>query len=356
MSTTQTNKIETIKASTSKINEVDFENLSFGSVFTDHLLECDFINGEWQKPVIKPYAPFLVDPSLRVFHYGQAIFEGMKAYKDDNNDIWLFRPDENFNRFNHSAVRLAMPEVPEEVFMNGLNQLLQLDKEWIKKGKGNALYIRPFMIATGTGVIANPSDQYKFMIILSPVKSYYSGEVKVLIAEHFSRAANGGIGAAKAAGNYAAQFYPTDLANKDGFQQVIWTDDATHTKLEEAGTMNVFFRINDTLRTAPISERILDGVTRKTLIDLAKSEGINVDVRPVLVNELIEASKNGTLKEIFGAGTAAVISPISGFSYKDVYSELPKIENSMALQLKNKLENIQNKLVEDDFGWTVKVL
>lgn len=356
MSTTQTNKIETIKASTSKINEVDFENLSFGSVFTDHLLECDFINGEWQKPVIKPYAPFLVDPSLRVFHYGQAIFEGMKAYKDDNNDIWLFRPDENFNRFNHSAVRLAMPEVPEEVFMNGLNQLLQLDKEWIKKGKGNALYIRPFMIATGTGVIANPSDQYKFMIILSPVKSYYSGEVKVLIAEHFSRAANGGIGAAKAAGNYAAQFYPTDLANKDGFQQVIWTDDATHTKLEEAGTMNVFFRINDTLRTAPTSERILDGVTRKTLIDLAKSEGINVDVRPVLVNELIEASKNGNLKEIFGAGTAAVISPISGFSYKDVYYELPKIENSMALQLKNKLENIQNKLVEDDFGWTVKVL
>lgn len=356
MSTTQTNKIETIKASTSKINEVDFENLSFGSVFTDHLLECDFINGEWQKPVIKPYAPFLVDPSLRVFHYGQAIFEGMKAYKDDNNDIWLFRPDENFKRFNHSAVRLAMPEVPEEVFLNGLNQLLQLDKEWIKKGKGNALYIRPFMIATGTGVIANPSDKYKFMIILSPVKSYYSGEVKVLIAEHFSRAANGGIGAAKAAGNYAAQFYPTDLANKDGFQQVIWTDDATHTKLEEAGTMNVFFRINDTLLTAPTSERILDGVTRKTLIDLAKSEGINVDVRPVLVNELIEASKNGTLKEIFGAGTAAVISPISGFSYKDVYYELPKIENSMALQLKNKLENIQNKLVEDDFGWTVKVL
>ena len=355
MSTTQTSKIEIIKAPTSKINEVDFENLSFGSVFTDHLFECDFKNGEWQKPVIKPYAPFLLDPSTRVFHYGQAIFEGMKAYKDDKDDIWLFRPDENYKRFNNSAIRMAMPEVPEDVFMNGLNQLLKLDEAWIKKGKGNSMYIRPFMIATGTGVIANPSDDYKFMIILSPVAAYYSGDVKVLIAEHFSRAANGGIGAAKAAGNYAAQFYPTDLANKEGFQQVIWTDDATHTKLEEAGTMNVFFRINDTLLTAPVSERILDGVTRKTLIDLAKSEGINVDIRPVLVSELVEASENGTLKEIFGAGTAAVVSPISGFSYKDVYHELPKIENPIALQLKDKLTNIQNKLAEDTFGWTVKV-
>ncbi len=355
MSTTQANKIDIIKAQTSKINEVDFENLSFGSVFTDHLMECDFTNGEWQQPVIKPYAPFLLDPSARVFHYGQAIFEGMKAYKDDQDAVWLFRPDENYKRFNNSAVRMAMPEVPEDVFMDGLNELLKLDEAWIKKGKGNTLYIRPFMVATGHGVIANPSDDYKFMIILSPAKSYYSGEVKVLIAEHFSRAANGGIGAAKAAGNYAAQFYPTSLANKKGFQQVIWTDDATHTKLEEAGTMNVFFRINDTLFTAPISERILDGITRKSIIDMAKKEGIEVEVRPVLVSELVEASKNGTLKEIFGAGTAAVINPIIGFSYQDVYHELPKIENSYASQLKDKLTNIQHKLAEDTFGWTVKV-
>jgi branched-chain amino acid aminotransferase len=355
MSTTHTNKIDIIKAATSKINEVDFENLSFGSVFTDHMLECDFKNGEWQKPVIKPYAPFLLDPSARVFHYGQAIFEGMKAYKDESDDVWLFRPDENYKRFNNSAVRMAMPEVPEDVFMDGLNELLKLDEAWIKKGKGNTLYIRPFMIATGKGVIANPSDDYKFMIILSPAKSYYSGEVKVLIAEHFSRAANGGIGAAKAAGNYAAQFYPTSLANAAGFQQVIWTDDATHTKLEEAGTMNVFFRINDTLFTAPTSERILDGITRKSLIDMAKKEGIAVEVRPVLVSELVEASKNGTLKEIFGAGTAAVVNPIIGFSYQEVYYELPKIENSYATQLKDKLTNIQHKLAEDTFGWTVKV-
>jgi branched-chain amino acid aminotransferase len=349
------NQIEIIRASHSKIGQVDFEHLEFGSVFTDHMLVCDFKDGKWQKPTIKPYEQFLIDPSAKVFHYGQAIFEGMKAYKDNAGEIWLFRPDENFMRFNKSAQRLAMPDVPEEVFMGGLNKLLELEKEWVKKGKGNTLYIRPFMIATGFGVIANPSDEYRFMIILSPAKSYYSGEVKVIIADYFSRAANGGIGAAKAAGNYAAQFYPTKIANEQGFQQIIWTDDATHSKLEEAGTMNVFFRINNTLYTAPTSERILDGVTRKSIIDFAKHLGIAVEVRPVLVSEIVEASKNGSLQEIFGAGTAAVINPIVGFSYNDVYYELPKLENSVANNLKEKLTNIQHKIDEDPFGWTVKI-
>lgn len=348
-------EIDIIRASSTKINDVDFENLVFGNIFTDHMLVCDYKDGKWQKPVIRPYEPFLLDPSAKVFHYGQAIFEGMKAYKDNNDDVWLFRPDENFDRFNKSAVRMAMPEVPEEVFLGGLHEILKIEKDWVKKGKGNTLYIRPFMIATGTGVVAAPSTQYRFMIILSPAKSYYSGEVKVIIAEHYSRAANGGIGAAKAAGNYSAQFYPTQLANKDGFQQIIWTDDATHTKLEEAGTMNVFFRINNTLFTAPASERILDGVTRKSLITLAEKEGIDIQVRSVLVWELVEAAKNGTLKEIFGAGTAAVVNPIVGFSYKGEYFELPKVEDSIALQLKEKLTNIQYKLAEDPFDWTVKI-
>lgn len=348
-------EIDIIRASSTKINDVDFENLVFGNIFTDYMLVCDYKDGKWQKPVIRPYEPFLLDPSAKVFHYGQAIFEGMKAYKDNNDDVWLFRPDENFDRFNKSAVRMAMPEVPEEVFLGGLHEILKIEKDWVKKGKGNTLYIRPFMIATGTGVVAAPSSQYRFMIILSPAKSYYSGEVKVIIAEHYSRAANGGIGAAKAAGNYSAQFYPTQLANKDGFQQIIWTDDATHTKLEEAGTMNVFFRINDTLFTAPASERILDGVTRKSLITLAEKEGIDIQVRSVLVWELVEAAKNGTLKEIFGAGTAAVVNPIVGFSYKGEYFELPKVEDSIALQLKEKLTNIQYKLAEDPFDWTVKI-
>ena len=355
MSLKTTLEIDIVSASSSKIDSVDFENLAFGNVFTDHMLVCDFKDGQWQKPTIKPYEPFLIDPSAKVFHYGQAIFEGMKAYKDENDDVWLFRPDQNFERFNNSAKRMAMPEVPEDIFIDGLKTILEIEKNWVKKGLGNTLYIRPFMIAIGSGVIAQPSTQYRFMIILSPARSYYSGEVKVIIAEHYSRAANGGIGAAKAAGNYSAQFYPTKLANDKGFQQIIWTDDATHTKLEEAGTMNVFFRINDTLLTAPTSERILDGVTRKSLIDIAHRDGINVEVRSVLVSELVEAAKNGTLKEIFGAGTAAVVNPIKGFSYQDVYYELPKIENSIALELKEKLTNIQYKLAEDTFGWTVKI-
>ena len=355
MSSKTTLNIDIKRVTSSKINEVDFENLSFGSVFTDHMLICDYKNGAWQQPKIKPYEPFLMDPSSKVFHYGQAIFEGMKAYKDENDAVWLFRPDENFKRFNKSAVRMAMAEVDEPIFLEGLNQLIEIDKEWVKKGFGNSLYIRPFMIATGTGVIASPSAEYRFMIILSPAKSYYSGEVKVIIAEHYSRAANGGIGAAKAAGNYAGQFYPTALANKEGFQQIIWTDDATHTKLEEAGTMNVFFRIKDTLYTAPTSERILDGITRKSLIALAEKMGITVEVRPVLVEELIEGMKNGDLKEIFGAGTAAVVNPIKGFSFQDQYHELPQMDDSFALKLKTQLNNIQYKLAEDTFGWTVKV-
>jgi len=355
MNLSTNNEIDIVRASSTKINDIDFDNLVFGNIFTDHMLVCDFKDGKWQKPTIKPYEPFLLDPSAKVFHYGQAIFEGMKAYKDNNDDVWLFRPDENFDRFNKSAKRMAMPEVPEEVFLGGLHEILKIEKDWVKKGKGNTLYIRPFMIATGTGVVAAPSSQYRFMIILSPAKAYYSGEVKVIIAEHYSRAANGGIGAAKAAGNYSAQFYPTKLANEQGFQQIIWTDDATHTKLEEAGTMNVFFRINDTLFTAPTSERILDGVTRKSIIALAEKEGIDIQVRSVLVWELVEAAKNGSLKEIFGAGTAAVINPIVGFSYKDEYFELPKLEDSVALKLKDKLTNIQYKLEEDTFGWTVKI-
>lgn len=355
MSLQNTLEIDIVKANSSHIDAVDFDHLTFGTVFTDHMLICDYKDGAWEKPIIKPYEPFLIDPSSKVFHYGQAIFEGMKAYKDENDDVWLFRPDENLKRFNKSALRMAMPEVPEEIFIQGLKILLDLERNWVKKGLGNTLYLRPFMIATGHGVIAQPSNEYRFMIILSPAKSYYSGDVKVIIAEHYSRAANGGIGAAKAAGNYSAQFYPTKLANEKGYQQIIWTDDATHTKLEEAGTMNVFFRINDTLYTAPTSERILDGITRKSIIELAKKEGFAVEVRSILVQELVDAATNGTLKEIFGAGTAAVISPIVSFSYQNNEYQLPKIEDSFALQLKDKLTKIQYKLAEDTFGWTVKV-
>lgn len=347
--------IEIIKTSGSRINEVDFENLTFGNVFTDHMLVCDYVDGQWQNPVIQPYGNISISPGAKVFHYGQAIFEGMKAYRDENDGVWLFRPIENYERFNKSSVRLAIPEVPKEIFMNGLLELIRLDINWVPKEYGNSLYIRPFIIGDQVGVSAAPSTRYKFMILLCPVKAYYSGDVKVLVAEKYSRAANGGVGAAKAAGNYGAQFYPTNLAKQNGFDQIIWTDDCSHQYLEEAGTMNVFFRINDTLITAPTSDRILDGVTRKSVVALAEHFGIPVEVRKITVAELMEAAHNKSLKEIFGAGTAAVISPVSGFGYKEDYFDLPAMEDSYAKKMKKYLLDIQYNIADDPFGWRMKV-
>lgn len=348
-------EIDIVKSDTSKINAVDFENLTFGRTFTDHMFICDFENNAWQQPKITPYQPMTMDPSARVFHYGQAVFEGMKAYKDEDGKAWLFRPEDNFNRINKSAARLAMPEFPKDYFFEGLTELLKLDIDWIKPGKGNSLYIRPFIIATDPAISASPSINYRFMIICAPAKAYYTGKIRVLIAEEYSRSANGGVGFAKAAGNYAAQFYPTSLAQEKGFQQVIWTDADTHEKLEEAGTMNVFFRINDTLITAPISDRILDGVTRRSIIQLAKDKGIEVEVRPITVTEIKDAAKNGSLKEIFGAGTAVVVSPISAFEHKGELFELPDMDNSYAMTLKNNMLDIQHNLAEDKHGWRYEI-
>ena len=340
---------------TSRINEVDFTNLEFGAVFTDHMFSCDYINGEWVNPEIIPYQPISVSPASRVFHYGQACFEGMKAYKDINNKIWLFRPDENYKRIIKSSLRLAMPEFPENLFFEGLNNLLKLDSDWIKPGLGNSLYIRPFIFATEGSINATEANQYKFMIICAPASSYYSGEVRVKIEKSFSRAAKGGVGYAKAAGNYAAQFYPTTLAKNEGFQQIIWTDSSNHEYIEEAGTMNLFFRIGNKLITAPTSDSILDGVTRKSLIQIAKDQGIEVEVRPIKVEELIDAAKNKTLLEIFGSGTAVVVLPIKGFGYENSKYELIQKKNSWAIMLKNKLNNIQYNLIEDPYNWTVEV-
>ena len=339
----------------SKIDTVDFNNLAFGRIFSDHMLVCDFKDGEWKTPQIMPYGPMTFEPSARVFHYGQAVFEGMKAYKDDNGDVFLFRPDENFHRINKSGERLAMPPVPENVFMEGLKKLLEIDDAWIKKGFGNSLYIRPFIIASEGAISASPAEEYKFIIICSPAQSYYAGEVRVLFAEKYSRSADGGVGFAKAAGNYAAQFYPTSLAHKEGYQQIVWTDANTHEYLEEAGTMNVFFRIGDKLVTAPTSDRILDGVTRKSIIQLAQDNNIEVEVRRVSVTEVKEAARKGELKEIFGSGTAAVINPIKGFKHQDETFELPDMEDSYAAFFKEKLLGIQYNKLEDKHNWRVKI-
>ncbi len=355
MNLTTASPISVQKINESRIDQVDFKNLVFGNVFSDHMFECDYIDGEWQSPTIRPYGPMSIEPAAKVFHYGQAVFEGMKAYKDDDGKVFLFRPEQNMARINKSSKRLAIPEFPPELFFDAMHKLFDLDRDWVMPGLGNSLYIRPFVIATQYGVSASPSDRYKFMIIMSPAQAYYTGEVKVVITDKYSRAADGGVGAAKAAGNYAAQFYPTNLAREKGYHQVIWTDSSEPKHLEEAGTMNVFFRINDTLITAPTSDRILDGITRKSVIQLAKDAGINLEVRPVLVSEVVEAAQNGSLKEIFGAGTAAVISPVSTFSYQEKEYSLPSQENGFAKKFKTNLMNIQHNLAEDKHGWRYEI-
>ena len=350
-----TSSIEIQRVNNSKIAAVDFDNLPFGSVYSDHMLTCDFVNGKWQEPKIVPFAPITLDPSAKIFHYGQSIFEGMKAYKDADDNIMLFRPLDNCKRLNKSAERLVIPQIPEDIFMDGLKALLKVDSDWIPTNDGSSLYIRPFMFASGNGFHASPADAYKFIICSAPSGPYFAGKVKVLIEEKYARAANGGVGYAKAGGNYAAQFYPTQLAIDKGYNQVIWTDDNSHQFIEEAGAMNIFVRINDTLITSPTSDRILDGITRKSILQIAEDNGIETEIRKISVGEVVEAAKNGSLKEMFGAGTAAVISPISGFGYQDNDYDLPDLENTYAAKLKKLITDIQTNKSKDPYGWRVFV-
>lgn len=347
--------IEIKKVDNSRISTIDFSNLPFGSVYSDHMLTCDFKNGKWQTPIIEPYAPISLDPSAKIFHYGQSIFEGMKAYKDDKNNIMLFRPEENWKRLNKSAKRLVIPEIPEHIFMDGLKALLKLDHEWIPRNDGSSLYIRPFMFASGNGFHASPADAYKLIICTAPSGAYFGGKVSVRIEEKYARAANGGVGFAKAGGNYAAQFYPTQLAIEKGYNQVIWTDDNTHEYIEEAGAMNIFIRINDTLITSPTSDRILDGVTRKSILQIARDNGIKTEERKISVKEVVDAAENNNLKEMFGAGTAAVISPISSFGFKDKDYDLPILDNPYSKTLKKLITDIQTNKSEDPYGWRIFV-
>jgi len=350
-----TKSISIEKVQHSKIDQIDFNNLAFGSVFTDHMLVCDYKNGAWELPKIVPYQPISLEPSSKIFHYGQSIFEGMKAYKDKNRDIFLFRPLDNHKRFNISAKRMCIPEIPVDYFMDGLTALLELDSAFIPTNEGSSLYIRPFMFATGKGFHASPADEYKFIIACAPSGAYFAGKVNVLIEQTYSRSANGGVGFAKAGGNYAGQFYPTKLAIEKGYNQVIWTDDTEHEYIEEAGAMNIFVRINDTLLTGPTSDRILDGITRKSILEIAKDQGIKVEVRKITVTEVVNAAKDGSLKEMFGAGTAAVISPISAFGFKDTDYELPELDAPYSTKIKKVITDIQYNKSEDPFGWRYKV-
>lgn len=339
----------------SRLSEINFDHLPFGEIFTDHMLLCHYKDGAWQEAQIRPYGSMTFQPGLQALHYGQSIFEGMKAYKNEDDKIFLFRPEENFKRLNRSAVRMCMPELPEEIFMNGLEQLLRLDHKWIPKGEEKSLYIRPFMFASGSFIIARPGNEYMFAIICCPTGSYYSGEVRVKVEEKYARSGSGGTGFAKAAGNYAASFYPAKLAQKEGYSQLIWTDSATHTYIEESGTMNIMFHIGDKLITPNLSEKILAGITRDSVITLAKHMGIEVEERPISVAEIIDAIESNTLKEAFGVGTAVTVSPITLIGKADKKYTLPIVENAISMKLKLALEAIKKATAEDPFGWRKEI-
>lgn len=347
--------IEKIKES--RFTPEVFDIQTFGTAFSDHMLLCWYKDGKWGEPIIKPYGKLEFTPAISVGHYGQGIFEGMKAYKGSNGDVFLFRPEKNFERLNKSAVRLDMPEIPETIFMEGLKALVDLDRQWVPATHGMSLYLRPVMFATEEAITARSSNEYLFAILTAVAPNYYNKPLSVKIADRYSRAANGGVGFAKAAGNYAGSFYPTHLAREEGYDQVVWTDDATHTFIEEAGTMNVMVRIGDKLITAPTSERILDGVTRDSMLQLASKLGIEVEVRKVTVQEVYDAHKSGDLKEVFGVGTAVVVNNYVAVGYGDERLELPTLspEESYGQILKKNLVDLQMGVSEDPFGWRVKV-
>ena len=340
------------RCSNSRIQTTDFTNLKFGTVFSDHMLICKYKDGKWGEVEIKSYGPIEMNPGTQVLHYGQAVFEGMKAFKNHKDEVLVFRKEENFKRLNKSAIRLSIPEIPKDVFMNGLNNLLSLDSQWCRKEEGYSLYIRPFVFASGEGIKASSSEEFTFIIITSPTTKYYPGEINVVIEEHYTRAARGGVGFAKAAGNYAASFYPTKQANAKGFQQVIWTDAEHHKFIEESGTMNIWFRIGDKLITPSLSDSILGGVTRDSVITLAKDNGIEVEERRILVSEIIESYNNGNLKEAFGTGTAVTIIPINSITFKEERIIIPSQKDSFAIMLKQQLQGIQKGKIEDKYNWS----
>lgn len=351
-----TTDITVNKVEQSKLHDFSFENLPFGKYFTDHMLEADFENGEWKNVEIKPYQPLLLSPSLAALHYGQAIFEGIKAYRDKEGHAYIFRPHDNFKRFNISAERMAMPQVPEEIFMEGMRQLVALDKNWIPNKEDHSLYIRPFMFSSDEWIGVRPSETYKFLTILSPTGPYYAAPMRIYVEEKYVRAVPGGIGFAKAAGNYGAALYPSALAKQRGYDQVLWTDAFEHKYVQEIGTMNVMFIIGNKAVTPDLeSGTILAGVTRDSVLTLLKEAGFTVEERPISIDEIIDAYKAGTLREVFGMGTAATISPLKELRYKDFVMTFETEKWEVSPMIKNWLTDIREGRREDKYGWMVRV-
>ena len=348
--------IAVTKAEHSKLADISLENIPFGRYFTDHMLEADYENGEWKNVEIKPYQPLLIAPSLAAIHYGQSIFEGIKAYKGADGEAYIFRPEDNFKRFNISAERMQMPHVPEEIFMDGMKQLIALDKAWIPSQQDHSLYIRPFMFSSDEMIGVRPSESYKFMIILSPTGPYYNAPMRLYVEEKYVRAVPGGVGYAKAAGNYGAAMYATAEAKKQGFDQVLWTDAFEHKYVQEAGTMNVIFIIGDKAITPDLGAgTILAGVTRNSVLTMLADMGLTVEERPISIDELMEAYKAGTFKEVFGTGTAATISLVKELKYKDFVMSFDTDSWKIAPAVKKELTDIREGRAEDRHNWMVKI-
>jgi branched-chain amino acid aminotransferase len=344
--------IPVTKIDRSKLNDIPLENIPFGKYFTDHMLEADYANGEWKNVSIKPYQPLSLDPSLAALHYGQAIFEGIKAYKDEEGNAFVFRPYENYARFNKSAERMNMPAVPEEIFMEGLRKLIALDKNWIPALKDHSLYIRPFMFSTDNMLGVRPSDTYKFLIILSPTGPYFAAPMKIIVEESYTRAAPGGVGFSKNAGNYGGSMLAATVARQEGYDQVLWTDAFEHKWLQEVGMMNVFFVVNGVAITPSLEEgTILAGVTRNSVITMLNEMGIKVEERKISIDELLEAYGKGQFKEAFGTGTAAVIALIKELKYKEFSMQFDETKASISLEVKSRLEAIREGKAPDNHQW-----
>lgn len=339
----------------SQLNQVDWDNLEFGKTFSDHMFIMDYENGKWVNGKIIPFQPIPMHPAMSAVHYGQSIFEGLKAYKSKSGQVNIFRPKLNAQRFAESAKRMCMPEVPESIFLEAIRSLIELDQNWVPAKDGYSLYIRPFMFATDHFVGIKPSETYKFMILTSPVGVYYSEPVRVKIEEFYTRAAAGGVGRAKAAGNYGAALYPAKQCQLEGFHQLIWTDALEHKYIEESGTMNIVFQIGGKLITpSEDSDTILRGITKRSLIELATEWGVEVEERRVSVEEIVSASRNGTLEDAFGAGTAATIAQVDVIGYRDELLKLPPIETRvLSNRIKAYLNALKYGTIEDSHGWNM---
>jgi len=349
-------KIQTQRVSKSRLPEVDLANIAFGKVYTDHMFKADYRDGQWKNFQIIPYGYMPISPATPALHYGQSIFEGMKAQHGPTGEALVFRPLANWKRMNISAERMCMPQLPEDLFMDSLRELINVDRKWIPTTPGSSLYIRPFLFSADEYIGIRPSQDFTFMIILCPVGAYYSTPVKVKIEKHYTRAVAGGTGYAKAGGNYGGAIYPAKLAQDKGYHQLIWTDGIEHKYIEESGTMNVMFVIDNVLVTPALSDSILAGITRDSVIQLAKSWGMKVEERKISVDELVDGLKNGRVQEAFGAGTAATIAHIELIGHEGTDYYLPPVEKS---EFSNKvfaeLNAIKLGAKPDPFGWVVKM-